>query len=239
MRYASDVSAVAHVFVDGLDEECIVAGADGHHLARVRRLRIGERVTAADGAGSWREYDVARVESGRIVLAARGEIEKEPQLEPPISLAVALVKGGLDDVVARCTELGVERIEPLQTARTIVRWDEVRAAHAWARLRSVAREAASQCRRARLPEIAPLTTLADLIDRPGVLVAERRGRAAATLGPAPAIGWTVVIGPEGGFAPDELAPLGPVPRLAVGPHVLRAATAPVAALASLRGCGAV
>jgi 16S rRNA (uracil1498-N3)-methyltransferase len=236
MRFASDAPAVAHVFVDGLDDECVVGGADGHHLARVRRLRVGERVTAADGAGSWREYDVQRVETGRLVLTARGEVEKEPHLEPPISLAVALVKGGLDEVVARCTELGVERIEPLRTSRTVVKWDEVKAAHGIARLRSIAREAACQCRRARIPEITAVQSVADLAGRPDLLVADRRGRAASALPPAPISGWTVVVGPEGGFAPDELSTLGDPPWLSVGPHVLRAETAPVAAVASLRGC---
>src|SRR5439155_3728135 len=62
--------AAAHTFVAALDDTLVIAGADGHHLQRVRRLRIGEHVTAADGAGNWRRYEIDAIEPGRLRLSA-------------------------------------------------------------------------------------------------------------------------------------------------------------------------
>lgn len=228
--------AAAHTFVAGLDDAISVTGADGHHLQRVRRLRVGERVTAADGAGNWRAYEIEAVESGVLRLVARGDRVREPVLVPAVSLAVALTKAGaLDTVVARCTELGVARVTPVRTNRCVVRWDRAQAGRAVARLRTVAREAAGQSRRARLPEIGDVVGLSEFVAVPDVVVADRGGDAAADL-PAPASGtWTVVVGPEGGLDAGELAAFAAAPRVSLGPHVLRAETAPIAAVARLVG----
>ncbi len=120
--------ATAHVFVAALDDTCEIEGADGHHLQRVRRVRPGEILTAADGAGSWRRYEVDAGAPGRLTLVARSVVYREPEPRPIIGLALALTKGGaLENVVARCTELGVARIEPIRTERSVVRWDAARA----------------------------------------------------------------------------------------------------------------
>lgn len=232
--WAAEADAAALVLLPALPDDTAVGGADGHHLQRVRRLRPGECVVGADGHGGWRVYEVVGDEPGRLQLAARTACRREPEQPSPIGVAVALTKGGaLDGVVAGLTELGVARIEPVRARRSVVRWDAARADQALDRWRTIAREAAMQCRRARLPEIHPLRRLTDLAGRPGLVVAERSGSGPAGLPPPPAEGFTVVVGPEGGFDPAELAELGDVPRLAVGPHVLRAETAPVAVAASL------
>ena len=79
-----------------LDDAIVVSGPDGHHLQRVRRLRAGEQVTAADGAGHWRCYEIEAVEPGRLHLVARGARTTEPQLVPAVCLAVALTKAGAE-----------------------------------------------------------------------------------------------------------------------------------------------
>jgi 16S rRNA (uracil1498-N3)-methyltransferase len=128
------------------------------------------------------------------------------------------------------------RVIPVRTARSIVRWDATRAKRAVERLRVVAREAAMQSRRARLPVVDDVVDLAALAERRELVVADRGGMAAAAL-PRPALGseWTVLVGPEGGLAPEELAMFPDTARLSLGPHVLRAATAPIAAVAILVG----
>ena len=173
-RGPADADAVAHVFVDALDDRCEITGDDGHHLQRVRRLTNGEPVTAADGSGAWRSYEVTGSTTGRLTLEARGDAQIAS--EPPIavSLAVALTKGGLDDVVAAVTELGVARVLPVRTARTVVRWDEARATRGRAcgtwrakrRCRAGARGSRSSTRS---------SDLAALVDRPGLVVADRDG----------------------------------------------------------------
>jgi 16S rRNA (uracil1498-N3)-methyltransferase len=234
--WAAEDDAAAHTFVRVLEDSVEITGAEGHHLQRVRRLRIGEHVTAADGAGSWRRYVIDAIEPGRLLLSARGERRCEPELVPGVALAVALTKAGaLDTVVARCTELGVSRITPLRTRRCVVQWDTAQAERAVERLRAVAREAAAQSRRARVPEIDPVSALGDLAGRRDVVIADRDGGPVGDL-PEPSGGsWTVVVGPEGGLEHGEVEALGNASRLSLGPHVLRAETAPIAAVSVLVG----
>jgi 16S rRNA (uracil1498-N3)-methyltransferase len=233
--FAAADAARAHVFVAVLADAVEVSDEDGHHLAAARRLRAGERVTAADGSGRWRPYVVQAVDRRGLSLGAAGPAVEEPGLVPALAVAPALRKGGLDAVVARCTELGVDAVVPLRAARAVVGWDDERTERALARLRRVARESAMQCRRARLPAIHPPATVEELAGRPGCVVADRAGVMAGALEPPPASGWTLLCGPEGGFAPDETARLAHLPRVAVGPHVLRAETAAIAAAAALTG----
>src|SRR5262249_13455993 len=126
--WAAAAGAAAHLFVDAVDDEVTVDGPDGHHLQRVRRLRAGEGVTASPGAGTWRRYDVTRATDGSLDLQATGDVVSEPAVTPRVSVAVSLTKGGsLDDLIASCTELGVDRIEPVRAARSVVRWDDGKA----------------------------------------------------------------------------------------------------------------
>jgi 16S rRNA (uracil1498-N3)-methyltransferase len=176
---------------------------------------------------------VADATTGTLVLLARSDSLIEPTPFIAVSLAVALTKSGLDDVVAAVTELGVTRVMPVRTARSVVRWDGDRAARAVGRMRTVARESAMQSRRARIPVIDELVGLKALVGRPGLVVADQTGVAPSVLEADPEYGWTVLVGPEGGLTPDELSLLCAAPRVALGPHVLRASTAPVAAAAVL------
>jgi 16S rRNA (uracil1498-N3)-methyltransferase len=230
--FAADAAAIAHVLVERLDDELDVAGDDGHHLARARRLRVGEAVTAADGSGHWREYVVATVHRSSLSLVASGAARPEPDLMPPLAVAFALTKGVKPETVVRqLTELGVDAVIPVVAERSIARPGADGADRVVARLQRVAREAAMQSRRARLPEVSPPVPLLELVGRPGLVVAERGG--AATLPDGGDGGWTVLVGPEGGFSPSEAEALGSAPRLALGAHVLRAETAAVAAAALL------
>jgi 16S rRNA (uracil1498-N3)-methyltransferase len=236
LAWAADADAAAHAFADDLGDVVEIGGADGHHLQRVRRLRSGERITVADGSGSWRLYEIAAERAGGLQLAARSELAVEPELVPRVSLALALTKAGaLDTVVARCTELGVARVTPVYAERCVVHWDASQAARALTRLRGTARAAAEQSRRARLPEITAPVDVDALAARGDVVVAERGGaRSDAIAAPHGANNeWTVLVGPEGGFAPGERARLGNMPHLGLGPHVLKAETAPIAAVAVL------
>ncbi len=239
VRGPADADAVAHVFVDALDDRCEITGADGHHLQRVRRLTLGEIVTAADGSGAWRTYEVAGLGPSRLALVARDAAEIVPEPEVGVCLAAALTKGGLDDVVAAVTELGVERVIPVRTERVVVRWDEDRARRAVTRLRSVAREAAMQSRRVRIPVVEDVISSENLRDRAGLVIADHGGLDVSELPRPPESDgrrtWTVLVGPEGGFGVNDRKTFDSVPILSLGTNVLRAATAPIAAVAILLG----
>jgi 16S rRNA (uracil1498-N3)-methyltransferase len=232
-RVPADVEAVAHVFVSTLDDRCQIDGDDGHHLQRVRRLAPGEHVTAADGTGAWRAYEVASVASGSFALHAIDAVRHASAPSVSVALAVALTKGGIDDVAAAVTELGAARITPVHSARTVVRWDAGKAAQHIARLERVVREAAMQSRQVRIPTIEGIATVAEVATRRDLVVADRAGARAAELEPPDRGEWTLLVGPEGGFAPEEHSLLAGHPHLALANGVLRAATAPIAGVAVL------
>jgi 16S rRNA (uracil1498-N3)-methyltransferase len=235
MGWPADIPASAHVFVTDLPDTLAVTGEDGHHLSRVLRLRPGESVTAADGNGTWRPYRVATVEpSGTVELEATGGPDREPALTPRLAVAFALTKADKPDlVVQKLTELGVDRILPVLAERSVSRPKADRATVAVDRWRRIAREAGGQCRRATLPVVAPLAPIGSLAGQSGLLVAERGGSPAGSVGQPPGGELLVLVGPEGGLTDDELKRLDPWGRIDLGPHVLRAETAAIAAAAML------
>jgi 16S rRNA (uracil1498-N3)-methyltransferase len=232
-HFAARYPAVAHAFTPVLDDDVALDGESGHHLSRVRRVRVGEVVTLADGSGSWRPYEVARVTPGVVDVHARDASVVEPRLEPGLVVAVALTKGAKPDlVVQKLTELGVDGVVVLSARRSVPTWSDERAGSAVERLRRIAREAAAQCRRARVPAVDGVRPVSELRGRAGLVVADPGGDLATSLR-APAGGeWVLVVGPEGGFDADEAATLEG-DRVCLGPYVLRAETAAIAGAALL------
>jgi 16S rRNA (uracil1498-N3)-methyltransferase len=218
-------SSSAHVFVADLDAP-EPDPEDRHHLGRVLRLRPGEPVSVSDGRGGWRMC--AWAGDGR--LDPVGEVGHEPRPSPALTVAFAPAKGDRPEwVVQKLTEAGVDCIVPLATARAVVRWEGERAGRAVERLRRVAREAAMQSRRTWLPDVSAMALFAEMAGRPEAALAEPGG------GPPSLERPTLLVGPEGGWDPGELAV--DLPRVELGPTVLRAETAAVAAgvlLAALR-----
>jgi 16S rRNA (uracil1498-N3)-methyltransferase len=230
------VAATAHVFVERLDDRITLEGDDGHHLQRARRVRAGETVTAADGYGRWRVFTVSTAERGRVELDALTDLAHEPPLTPRLTIACSLTKGEKPELaVQKLTELGADRIVLVDAARSVVRWDDDKVSTALERLQRVAREAGAQSRRARVPIVDGPVPASEIATMPGLVLAAVDGVAASEL-PLPAGDeWVVAIGPEGGFDPSEIRAFGHAPRLAVGPFVLRAETAAIAATAALAG----
>jgi 16S rRNA (uracil1498-N3)-methyltransferase len=227
-RWPADIPASAHLFI-GLADTIDLDGEDGHHLARVLRLRAGETVTAADGAGAWRPYRIVDVHGAGVRLEATGTTERQPTLTPRLAVAFALTKGEKPEfVVQKLTELGVDRILPVIADRSIARPDAERATKAHERWERIALEAARQCRRATLPTIEPVQPVTGLAGHPGLVVAERGGDPATTVTAPPGGEVLALVGPEGGLAPEEVEILHPWGRLGLGPLILRAETAAVA-----------
>ena len=230
-------AAAAQAFVDDpahpqLDDD------DVHHLGRVLRLRQGEEVIAADGRGRWAratwtgQAALAPLRDG-VGVGGDGAVQFEARLEPALTVAFAPVKGERPEwVVQKLTELGIDRIVPLQSERSVVRWSGERGRATVERLRRVALEAAAQCRRVWLPEVGDPVAFADLqtLGGPGQV------GLAQLSGDRPAVSQHVVaVGPEGGWSAGELA--SGLPTVGFGLSVLRAETAAVTAgalLASLR-----
>jgi 16S rRNA (uracil1498-N3)-methyltransferase len=212
------------VFVADLERPELDA-ADRHHLDRVLRLRPGEEVTASDGAGGWRRCEYAG--AGRVV--AVGDIEVEARPTPLVTVAFALTKGERPEwTVQKLAEAGVDRIVPMTTGRSVVRWDGEKAARQVVRLRSVARAAAMQSRQVWLPVVDDLAAFAELVPV-GSGAHSTSGLALAHMGGGPPSleRPVVLVGPEGGWDESELA--SGLPLVTLGPTVLRAETAAMAA----------
>lgn len=207
------------IFVDDLERPVLDAG-DLHHYQRVRRLADGEPITISDGRGGWRLARFAAVPD------LDGPIEIEPAPERPSTVGFAPVKGERPEwVVQKLTELGVDTILPLQTKRSVVRWDAARAAKQMAKWQVIAREASMQSRRVRIPTVLPVMSLADALQ----LDTSSGAPVFAEPGGSPLDGGTdrfVLIGPEGGWDAEELQ--GQDLRSLPG-GVLRAETAAIAA----------
>ncbi len=197
----------------------MLGAPDRHHLERVLRLRAGEAVTASDGGGRWVR---CRWVDGPAGLEVDGEVVVEPAPSPPVTVAFAPVKGERPEwAVQKLTEVGVDRIVPLVTARSVVRWEGDRGAAAVERWRRVAREAAMQSRRAWLPVVDVPVAFAEAAGWDGAALAVAGGD------PPTLAGAIVLVGPEGGWEPSEIG--AGLPTVGLGPNVLRTETAAVVA----------
>lgn len=183
---------------------------------------------ASDGRGRWAMCSF--VAPGALALEAEGDVVEEPAPAPALTVAFAPVKGERTEwVVQKLTELGIDRIALVVAARSVVRWDPARQRSVLDRLGRVVREAGAQSRRVWLPELVGPSPLAEVVSSAGsasgLALAEPGG------GELPATLAGIAIGPEGGWAPEEVALGRPLVRLA--DHVLRTETAAVAAAALL------
>ena len=203
-----------------------------NYLGNVMRLGVGAELLVFDGgSGEW----LARIgEAGKKRMSLTVD-RKTRELEsiPDVWLAFAPVKRAQTDwLVEKATELGAARLLPVMTQRTVAERVKLE------RLEAIAIEAAEQCGRTRLPEIAEPLPLAKFLDRRDpartlFFADENGGEAAASAfreGPA-----LILTGPEGGFTEDERALVRGAPSsvaISLGPRILRAETAALAALAS-------
>lgn len=214
--------------------------AVAHHVVRVLRLDVGASVTLFDGIGG--EYLATLVDAGKRGASARLErfdaVERESPLEVTLVQAV-LPADAMDYAIRKAVELGVTAFAPIVATRSQVSPGGERGEKRLARWRGIAIAACEQCGRNRVPSIAPAQSLEAWLgnastERPTVIAAPAADVSlAAFAARTPPV--AIVIGPEGGFTEAELA-LAVDRRIVpvhLGPRVLRAETAGVAALAML------
>lgn len=210
------------------------------HIVKVLRARSGDALILFNGEGA--EY-LGAIDSvrGARVSVLLSEARSAARESPLSSVLVQAIPRGdrMDFVVQKATELGVTRIVPVLSARSVVRLSEHQYESRLEHWRGVAISACEQCGRNRLPRIdAPLQLLEHLVAPSGcstrwVLDPECAPGAALT---APQGAVEILIGPEGGFAPQELDAmrLAGLAGLRLGPRILRTETAALAALTWLQ-----
>jgi 16S rRNA (uracil1498-N3)-methyltransferase len=212
----------------------------GAHVAKVLRARSGDGVVVFNGDGREFSGEIASVRGARVTVSL-GQAQFVDRESP---LAVALVQciprgDRMDFIVQKATELGVARIVPVLSQRSVVRLDARQSAAKAEHWRAVAVAACEQCGRNRLPVVEAPRALLDHLGAPPpgglrlVLDPEAADRGTVTGGEA---GGEIAIGPEGGFTPEELEAfrIADFLSLRLGPRVLRTETAAIAAIAWLQ-----
>lgn len=225
------------------DETVAFQEADTAHLQRVLRLTTGDRVYVLDGLGAMYLVELTMLEKRSAQGHIVSRLEAGGELPVPITLVQGLPKGEkFDWILQKATELGASRIQPVATMRSIIKISADKSADKLRRWEAIVREAAEQCERARVPEVGSPCTLAEWLRRPpapGTLKLACLERAHApglsqVLRETPrAAAYEVIIGPEGGFTPEEsiaLEKAGAKP-VNLGQRILRTETASLAALA--------
>jgi 16S rRNA (uracil1498-N3)-methyltransferase len=222
----------------------LLGGAEGRHAGVVQRRVAGERVDVVDGAGVRLVGVVGSVTPDGVLVQVQQRVV-EPVAAVALVLVQALAKGDRDEqAIEAATELGVDEVVPWQAGRSIVVWRGERAAKAHRKWESVVLAAAKQSRRATVPVVAPVADRRGVTERVGqaslaLVLHEDAGTALATMALPPDGDVLLVVGPEGGIAPDELEAFTAAGALAVrlGDTVLRSSSAGPAALAVLSAAG--
>ncbi len=231
------------------DGDIIVLSDAGqiHHLKDVLRLGAGDEVTVFDGGGQEYQCEITGEGKQGVTLRVKGRrMGALPQAR--VAVACALPKKGLDDIVDKLTQLGVDTIIPMRTERVVVRLGEAAAAVRLERWRKLAESAAGQSQRANVPELRPLSGIGEVISQAAgydlklipTLSGARQtlGEVLADRRPASVL---VLIGPEGDFTDEEVeaARQAGFQPVSLGAQVLRVDTAAIAVAAYLRLSGVV
>lgn len=222
-------------------EQVVLPDQAAHHAARVLRLRVGEPAILFTGAGGEYEARIAHIGKHDVVMEVLAWRDAERESPLQLTLAQAVSAGEkMDFTLQKAVELGIGRIEPLLSERSVVRLSGERAEKRVAHWQGVVASACEQCGRNRVPGVSPLRALDDWLGaRPGgafgLMLSPTADRALRDL-PRPAGPVTLLVGPEGGFSDGEIraAERSGFTPVRLGPRVLRTETAALAALAAMQ-----
>lgn len=235
-------------YVDALPaagELVTVDGDEGFHASNVRRIRPGEQIDLSDGAGLVAQCVVETATKGSLT-ARVGELRTVAASSPTVTVVQALPKSDRSELaIELATEAGADAFVAWQSERCVARWDGAqRADKGLRRWSAVARSAARQSRRARIPEVTGVVSTGELATRIGEVVAaggvalllhEAASERLVDVPLAQASVLLLIVGPEGGIGTDEADRLLSAGAVAVrlGPTVLRTSTAAAVALGAL------
>lgn len=217
----------------------VIDGQDARHIACSLRMQVGDTLTVCNGKGEDLTCEITALspETVELSVTAREKTVSEPTVA--VTLYQGLPKGDkLEWIIQKAVELGVTRIVPVVTARSIAKASE-RDMKKTARLQKIADEAAGQSGRGILPTVEmPITfkqAAARMANENTVVFYECGGAPLTALAPAWGDAVSVFVGPEGGIAPTEIETLvaGGAKLATLGPRILRCETAPIAALSAI------
>lgn len=227
------------------EKEIVITGPDVNHIRNVLRMRAGEELLAADGQGSEYRCILRELQDSEIRAEICRKFSGSAELPSRITLFQGLPKSDkMDLIIQKCVELGVFRIVPVTTKRTVVKLDAKKEESRRKRWTAVSESAAKQSGRGIIPEISGVQSFREAVEEAGELdvclipyeKAENMARTREILSGIPAgasIG--VFIGPEGGFEEEEVreAMEAGARSITLGRRILRTETAGMAVLAML------
>ena len=226
------------------ESEVLLTGGDAFHIARSLRMAVGDGITVSDGEGGEYSCRLTRIRDEECIaeILSRGEASGESPVK--ISLYMAYPKSDkLELVIQKAVELGVYEIIPFESSRCIKRPKAEKIEKQTARLARIAEEATKQCGRGILPRVGEPISFSEMLKRAGesecpIFCYEGEGARSmkAVLSEnADKKTFSVVVGSEGGFSPEEAASAicAGLNSVNLGPRILRCETAPMYALSAI------
>lgn len=228
-------------------QQATITGEDGKHIVRVMRMAVGDDVVAVSDGEAFIAA-ITEILADGVVVQRQGASLQTNEMPVRVTIACGLPKGDkLDLIVQKGTELGMAGIIPFEAERSIVKWDAKKGDKKVERLRKIAKEAAEQCHRTVIPDVANPVSFKQLIAQSMnydiLLFADeedaksgnpnRIAERLKNVNPAQTV--LAVFGPEGGLARNEAEALrsaGFLP-IALGPRILRTETAPLYLLSAM------
>lgn len=221
--------------------EATITGDDYRHIVKVMRMNVGGEILAVRGGAVYSAV-ITEIDDERVMVKKQEELQQEHELPVHVTIACGLPKGDkLDFIAQKGTELGMSALIPFASSRAIVKWDDKKSHKRIERLQKIAKEAAEQCHRSRIPEIMSVHSLKQLIAQSEaydlkLYADEEDAKSEQPHKIADRLknvyhrqSILVVFGPEGGLAREEAEQLqqaGFFPA-SLGPRILRTETAPL------------
>ncbi|HLR80619.1 MAG TPA: 16S rRNA (uracil(1498)-N(3))-methyltransferase [Bacillota bacterium] len=225
-----------------------ISGDDAHHIQRVMRFEVGDKLICNHPDGRVALCTIAELSKQTVEATIDRWINEQRELPVQVTIAQGLAKGDkFEWVLQKGTELGAHAFIPYQAERSVVKWNRKKAEKKQQRFERIVKEASEQCHRNKIPTIAPVMTLAELIEKSTnydvkIFAYEQQVERKHDSSFASVIqrlekdqNVLVCIGPEGGFSENEATILtdhGFIP-VRLGPRILRTETAPLYVLASI------
>lgn len=228
---------------DKLTADLVVTGGEAHHMLRVLRFAAGDQVVVVDPEGQAAVAKITKTADSEVFLTVEQKLEEEQEAPIIVRLAQGLPKSDkMDYIVQKAVELGVSEIIPVATDESVVRYDAGKQQSRRDRWQKIAAEAAKQCRRTRVPVIAPVQDLAQVLlatDHNTQIIVLYEGQVPLGLKKALAektgSEYLLIIGPEGGLSSREvkLSQERGASIVTMGPRILRTETAALAAITAV------
>lgn len=230
------------------DDKITIKGDDHHHIFRVMRMNIGDKVICNDSSGRSAHCQIEQINEQYVQLTVVKYLEDSAELPVNVTIAQGLPKRDkLEYVLQKGTELGASRFIPFKAERSVVKWDERKSKARMKRFEKIVKEASEQSHRNKLPIVEGPLTMAQLIEESKqydikIVAYEEEAKSERTYSIRKAFEQLndgdklfVCIGPEGGFSHEEIKLLkeNGFQTVRLGPRILRTETAALYVLASV------